>query len=40
MTASRALLEIDVDGCASGNDLEHLQGLADNLGTDPITLQH
>ena len=40
MAANRAFLEFEIDGVATGDHLEHLQGFADDFGADTVTFEN
>ena len=40
MAADHALLELEIDGRSPRDDLEHLQGFADDLGADAVTFEN
>ena len=40
MAANRAFLEFEIDGVPARDDLEHLQGFADDFGTDTVTFEN
>jgi hypothetical protein len=40
MAANHTFLEFEIDGIASCDHLEHLQGFADDFGTDTVTLEY
>jgi hypothetical protein len=40
VTANQALLELEIDGGSARDDLENLQGFADDLRADAVTFEN